>query len=79
MREIDWAQVDQQPLLLSPIKVKLPGVLGKSISTASARAGNSVGAVIEVVAEGVPPGLGAPIYGKLSSRPRLGDDVASTR
>ena len=26
---------------------------------------NSVGAVIEVVASGVPPGLGAPIYGKL--------------
>jgi chorismate synthase len=26
-----------------------------------------VGAVIEVVAEGVPPGWGAPIYGKLSS------------
>ncbi len=29
------------------------------------KAGNSVGAVIEVVAEGVPAGLGAPIYGKL--------------
>jgi chorismate synthase len=29
------------------------------------RRGSSVGAVIEVVAEGVPPGLGAPIYGKL--------------
>jgi chorismate synthase len=27
--------------------------------------GSSVGAVIEVVADGVPPGLGAPIYGKL--------------
>jgi chorismate synthase len=27
--------------------------------------GSSVGAVIEVVAEGVPAGLGAPIYGKL--------------
>jgi chorismate synthase len=27
--------------------------------------GSSVGAVIEVVAEGVPPGLGAPVYGKL--------------
>ena len=27
--------------------------------------GSSVGAVIEVVAEGVPPGWGAPIYGKL--------------
>jgi len=29
------------------------------------KAGSSVGALIEIVAEGVPPGLGAPIYGKL--------------
>src|SRR5262249_43690388 len=29
------------------------------------KAGSSVGAVIEVVADGVPPGLGAPVYGKL--------------
>ncbi|ROU01263.1 chorismate synthase [Histidinibacterium lentulum] len=28
---------------------------------------NSVGAVIEVVATGVPPGLGAPVYGKLDT------------
>ncbi len=31
------------------------------------KSGNSVGAVIEVVAEGVPAGLGAPVYGKLDS------------
>jgi chorismate synthase len=31
------------------------------------KSGNSVGAVIEVVAAGVPPGLGAPIYGKLDA------------
>ena len=31
------------------------------------KTGNSVGAVIEVVAEGVAPGLGAPIYGKLDA------------
>jgi len=31
------------------------------------RDGNSVGAVIEVVARGVPAGLGAPIYGKLDA------------
>ncbi|WP_173931043.1 chorismate synthase [Chelativorans sp. Marseille-P2723] len=29
------------------------------------KSGSSVGAVIEVVAEGVPPGLGAPLYSKL--------------
>ena len=31
------------------------------------KSGDSVGAVIEVQAEGVPPGLGAPIYGKLDA------------
>ena len=31
------------------------------------RDGSSVGAVIEVVAEGVPPGWGAPLYGKLDA------------
>ena len=30
-------------------------------------AGDSVGAVVEVVADGVPPGLGAPIYAKLDA------------
>ena len=31
------------------------------------KSGDSVGAIIEVVAEGVPAGLGAPIYGKLDT------------
>ena len=31
------------------------------------RAGSSVGAVIEIQADGVPPGLGAPLYGKLDA------------
>jgi chorismate synthase len=31
------------------------------------KTGSSIGAVIEVVAENVPPGLGAPIYGKLDA------------
>ena len=31
------------------------------------KSGSSVGAVIEVVASGVPAGLGAPIYGKLDT------------
>jgi chorismate synthase len=34
---------------------------------AARKAGSSLGAVIEVVAEGVQPGLGAPIYGKLDA------------
>ncbi|MEM1049183.1 MAG: chorismate synthase [Pseudomonadota bacterium] len=35
------------------------------------KAGSSVGAVVEIVAEGVPEGLGAPVYGKLDQ------DIAS--
>ncbi|MEM1129501.1 MAG: chorismate synthase [Pseudomonadota bacterium] len=31
------------------------------------KSGNSVGATIEVTARGVPPGLGAPVYGKLDT------------
>jgi chorismate synthase len=29
--------------------------------------GSSIGAVLEIVADGVPPGLGAPVYGKLDA------------
>jgi chorismate synthase len=35
--------------------------------TAIRKSGSSIGAVIEVIADGVPPGLGAPIYAKLDS------------
>jgi chorismate synthase len=31
------------------------------------KAGSSTGAVIEIIAEGAPPGLGAPVYGKLDA------------
>jgi chorismate synthase len=31
------------------------------------REGSSIGAIVEVIAEGVPPGLGAPVYGKLDA------------
>jgi len=31
------------------------------------KSGDSVGAVIEIVARGVPPGIGAPVYGKLDA------------
>ena len=31
------------------------------------KAGSSIGAVIEIIADGVPPGLGAPVYGKLDA------------
>jgi chorismate synthase len=60
----DWAQVGENPFFCAdPVAAAewepyLDGIR---------KAGNSVGAVIEVVAEGVPPGWGAPIYGKLSA------------
>ncbi|WP_423065597.1 chorismate synthase [Devosia sp. CN2-171] len=60
----DWAQVDQNPFFCAdPVAAKDWEVYLDGIR----KDGNSVGAVIEVVAEGVPAGWGAPIYGKLSA------------
>ncbi|MEQ9518336.1 MAG: chorismate synthase [Parvibaculum sp.] len=60
----DWAEVERNPFWCpDPIAAKewetyLDGVR---------KAGSSCGAVIELVASGVPAGLGAPIYGKLDA------------
>ena len=60
----DWAEVGNNPFFcpdataVGPWTEYLEGIR---------KAGSSVGAVIEVVAEGIPAGLGAPIYGKLDS------------
>jgi chorismate synthase len=58
----DWAEVGNNPFF-SPD----PGIVPvwEEHLDAVRKAGSSVGAVIEVVAEGVPAGLGAPLYGKL--------------
>jgi chorismate synthase len=58
----DWAEVEKNPFFCPD--AKLAGMLGDYLDGVRKR-GSSIGAVIEVVAEGVPPGLGAPIYGKL--------------
>ncbi|MCP5082652.1 MAG: chorismate synthase [Alphaproteobacteria bacterium] len=58
----DWGQVEQNPFFCPDAKAAeqwadyLDGVR---------KSGSSCGAVIELVASGVPTGLGAPIYGKL--------------
>ena len=58
----DWDEVDRNPFFAPDAQAAatfadyLDGIR---------KSGSSVGAVIEVVAEGVPPGLGAPIYAKL--------------
>ena len=60
----DWAEVDNNPFFSpDPGSVEIFTTYLDGIR----KSGSSVGAVIEVVAEGVPPGLGAPIYGKLDS------------
>jgi chorismate synthase len=58
----DWDEVDRNPFFCPDAEraAFFAGYLDDI-----RRRGSSVGAVIEVVAEGVPPGLGAPIYGKL--------------
>jgi len=60
----DWAEVDNNPFFCpDPVMAKewegyLDGVR---------KSGSSAGAIIEVVASGVPAGLGAPVYGKVES------------
>jgi chorismate synthase len=60
----DWAAVDANPLFCPD-----PGSVDffSDYLDGIRKAGSSIGAVIEIVAEGVPAGLGAPIYGKLDS------------
>jgi chorismate synthase len=60
----DWAEVDNNPFFCADPKAAKEW---EPYLDSIRKAGSSVGAVIEVVAEGVPPGWGAPIYGKLSA------------
>ncbi|HYZ61070.1 MAG TPA: chorismate synthase [Acetobacteraceae bacterium] len=60
----DWGEVDRNPFFCpDPVTAES----WEQDLAAVRKAGSSVGAVIEVVAEGVPPGLGAPIYAKLDA------------
>jgi chorismate synthase len=58
----DWEEVDRNPFF-SPDHASVQSFAGYLDEIR--KAGSSCGAVIEVVAAGVPPGLGAPVYGKL--------------
>ena len=60
----DWSQVDQNPFFCADAET---AVLWADYLDGIRKAGSSVGAVIEVVAENVPAGWGAPVYGKLSA------------
>jgi chorismate synthase len=60
----DWDAVEANPFFCpDPVMAQT----WESYLGAVRKAGSSAGAVIEVVADGVPPGLGAPIYGKLDA------------
>jgi chorismate synthase len=60
----DWAEVERNPFFCPD--AKLAAVLGDYLDGLRKR-GSSIGAIIQVVAEGVPAGLGAPVYGKLDA------------
>jgi chorismate synthase len=60
----DWAAVEDNPLWCPD---RQAAQAWEGYLDEVRKAGSSVGAVIEVVASGVPVGLGAPIYGKLDA------------
>lgn len=60
----DWSEVDNNPFFSPDAKA---ATFWAEYLDGVRKAGSSVGAVIEVVAEGVPAGWGAPIYGKLDT------------
>lgn len=60
----DWAEVEKNPLFCPD---PVAATLWADHLDGVRKSGSSIGAVIEVAAEGVPAGWGAPIYGKLDS------------
>ncbi len=60
----DWAEVERNAFWSPDAKA---AALWESYIDERRKAGSSCGAVIEVVAENVPAGLGAPVYGKLDA------------
>jgi chorismate synthase len=60
----DWSGVDDNPFWCPD-----PAMTGpwETYLDESRKNGSSVGAIIEIVAEGVPVGLGEPLYGKIDS------------
>ena len=58
----DWAEVERNPFFSPDAQA---AALFADYLEGVRKAGSSIGAVIEIVADGVPAGLGAPVYGKL--------------
>ncbi|MCE7027513.1 chorismate synthase [Jiella avicenniae] len=60
----DWAETSKNPFFCPDAET---AVRWAEHLDGVRKRGSSIGAVIEIVAEGVPAGLGAPIYGKLDA------------
>ncbi|MGD9539736.1 chorismate synthase [Methylocystis sp.] len=60
----DWAEVERNPLFCPDART---AQLWADYLDDVRKDGSSIGAVIEIVAEGVPVGWGAPVYGKLDA------------
>ncbi len=60
----DWSQIEQNPFWTPDAKAAEDWA---AYLDDLRKSGNSVGAVVEVVARGVPAGLGAPVYAKLDT------------
>ncbi len=60
----DWDEVDRNPFFCPDAQA---ATRWATTLDEIRKAGSSIGAVLEVVAEGVPPGLGAPLYAKLDA------------
>jgi chorismate synthase len=61
-RNWDWDEVGNNPFFCPDAKTARAWA---NFLDQVRKKGSSAGAVIEIVADGVPPGLGAPVYGKL--------------
>ncbi len=61
---VDWAEIDRNPFFC-PDASKVPAM--ETFMQALNKEGDSVGAVITVVARGVPPGLGEPVFDRLDA------------
>ena len=60
----DWSEVDRNPFFCPDATIAREW---EDYLDSIRKAGSSVGAVVEIVADGVPAGLGAPVYGKLDA------------
>ena len=60
----DWAEVDANPFFCPD---RAAAIRWEAMLGAIRKSGSSVGAIVEVQAQGVPVGLGAPIYAKLDA------------